>query len=266
MVFYLIWYYTIPFFSPYGKNITSGSNIKIVVVVITALYLFLYFVISSIRSFQKPWKSFFLVSITTLLIFGLIPSVYYVGHEFIKAKNKIIMEKTRMRSLKAQINDANKLIRELMAKLEYERKENEKLRDQLNETNRKTESNVVGYNSKDDIIIQKKPNKMLSIRKADSETGNTDSDTRNQVILFKVQIISSNTRLATNSPQLKGLKNVWEYIDNGLYKYTVGNQKDLKSASVLQSELRRKGFVGAFVVAFKNGKRIPVKEALKFLN
>ena len=92
LVFYLIWYYTIPYFSPYGKNITDGPNIEIVVVIITALYLFLYFLISSIRSFQKPLKSFFLVSIVTLLIFGLIPSVYYARNELMKANNKIRME------------------------------------------------------------------------------------------------------------------------------------------------------------------------------
>jgi N-acetylmuramoyl-L-alanine amidase len=91
---------------------------------------------------------------------------------------------------------------------------------------------------------------------------NTDSDTKNQEIIFKIQIIASSTRLATNSPQLKGLKNVWEYKDSGLYKYTVGNQKDLKSASALQSKFRRKGFVGAFVVAFRNGQRIPMKKAI----
>ncbi|MFZ0484185.1 MAG: hypothetical protein WAL93_12415, partial [Desulfobacterales bacterium] len=83
--------------------------------------------------------------------------------------------------------------------------------------------------------------------------------------IFKVQIISSDNRLAINSPQFNGLKNVWEYKDSGLYKYTVGNQKDLKSASGLQSEFRSKGFSGAFVVAFKNGKRIPVREALRLL-
>jgi len=54
LVAYLIWYYTIPYFSPYGKNITDGLNVEMVVVGITVLYLFLYFSILSIRSFQTP--------------------------------------------------------------------------------------------------------------------------------------------------------------------------------------------------------------------
>ena len=232
---------------------------------ITALYLFLYFLISSIKSFQRPWKSFFFVSTITLLTVGLIPSVYYVGYEFIKANNKINKEKIRMKKLKTQINGANKSITELIAKLEYERKENDNLRKQLNEIIKKTESNKRGNNTKGDIVFQKKSNKEFSTIKTNSELSNTDEVIKNQEITFKVQIISSDTRLSIDSPQFKGLKNIWEYKDRGLYKYTVGNQIDLKSATKIQSEFRRKGFNGAFVVAFKNGKRIPVKEALKLL-
>jgi N-acetylmuramoyl-L-alanine amidase len=94
---------------------------------------------------------------------------------------------------------------------------------------------------------------------------NKKSDTINQEIIFKVQILSSSVRLATNTPLLKDIGDVWEYKENGLYKYTVGSQIDLKSASELQSEVRNKGFSGAFVVAFKNGKRITVRDARKLL-
>jgi N-acetylmuramoyl-L-alanine amidase len=147
--------------------------------------------------------------------------------------------------------------------LEYERKENDNLREQLNEIIKKTESDKRGNNTKGDIVVQKKSNKEFSTIKTNSELSNTDEVTKNQEITFKVQIISSDTRLSIDSPQFKGLKNIWEYKDRGLYKYTVGNQIDLKSATKIQSEFRRKGFNGAFVVAFKNGKRIPVKEVLK---
>jgi N-acetylmuramoyl-L-alanine amidase len=165
------------------------------------------------------------------------------------------------------INDtANKSITELQAKLESERKENDKLRTQLYEIIRKTKSSGKEHKTKGDIVIQAKSNKDFSKIKIYSEVGNTDLDIKNQEIIFKVQIISSSTRLATNSTQFMGLKNVWEDKDSGLYKYTIGNQKDLKSASALQSEFRSKGFRGAFVVAFKNGKRIPVREAQRLLN
>jgi hypothetical protein len=85
-------------------------------------------------------------------------------------------------------------------------------------------------------------------------------------IIFKVQILSSKNPLELNSPWFKGLKNICEYKDSGLYKYTIGNNKDIKSASELQSELRKKGFGDAFVVAFQNGERIPLIKALRFLN
>jgi hypothetical protein len=254
---YLIWYFTI---LPYPHNVKN-----IVIVGLTVLYIFLYFLISSIRSFQKPLKSLFFVSTTTLLTLALIISVYYVWNQFVRANNKIKIEKIRMRKLEAQIDEANKSISKFLAKLEYERKENEKLREQLNEIIKKTKSKEGENNTKGNIVIQTKLNKDFSKRKINSETGNTDLDKKNQKIIFKVQIISSSTRLATNSPQFKDLKNVWEYKDKGIYKYTVGNHLDLKSASALQSEVRRKGFNGAFVVAFKNGKRITVRDAKKFL-
>ncbi len=48
------------------------------------------------------------------------------------------------------------------------------------------------------------------------------------------------------------------------YGYEGGSQRLIRAA--LQSEFRRKGFSGAFVVTFKNGKRVPVREALRLLN
>ncbi len=275
LVVYLIWYYKIWHYSQYQKNITDAPYLGIVTVVvgITALYLFLYYLILSIRLFQTPWKSFFLVSIITLLTFFLIPSVYYARYQFIRAEEKIYTEKKRMKEIEAKLNNAiaendaaKNYIAKLQVNLESKHKENDKLRKQLNETIRKMKSLEEEHKIKGDVVVQTKSNKDFSKIKINSDVGNTDSDTKNQGIIFKVQIIASSTRLATNSPQFKGLKNVWEYKDSDLYKYTVGNQKDLKSAYALQSEFRRKGFVGAFVVAFKNGKRIPVREALSLPN
>ena len=282
--FYFIWYWTKGYylFNEMRYSDTYLLEIAVVVFAITVIYIFSFLFILSARSVQKFWTSFFLVSIITLLTFFLIPSSYYASYHFEKAKNKLRIErdkekvrteKKRMKEIEAKLNEAikknytsKKFIKGLQASLKSERKENVKLRKQLNETIRKTKSLEEEHKTKEDVVEQAKSNKEFSKIKINSEVVKTDSDTKSQEIIFKVQITSSSTRLSTNSPQFKGLKNVWEYKDRGLYKYTVGNQKDLKSTSALQSEFRRKGFSGAFVVAFKNGKRIPVREAKRLLN
>ena len=199
-------------------------------------------------------------------------------------KEKLQTEQKRMKESESKLNNsllvndiAKTSITELQAKLESERKENDNLRKKLNETIRNLKSKdeiILTLRSKlkevskvaDGVIENGKSNKDSPEVKIKSKVDNTDLDSIEQEIIFKVQIISSDTLLPINSPKLKGLNNVWEYEDGGLHKYTVGNEKDFKSASVLQSELRRMGFVGAFVAAFKNGKRIPIREARKLLN
>jgi len=164
------------------------------------------------------------------------------------------------------INDVeNKSITKLQAKMEYAHKENDEFRNKINEIIRNTKSLEEEHKTKGSDVIQVKSKKDLSEIEVNSDADKTDFETKNQEIIFKIQITSSSNRLSANSPQFKGLKNIWEYKHKGLYKYTVGNQKDLKSASVLQSECRSKGFTEAFVVAFKNGKRITVRDARKLL-
>ena len=280
--FYITWYWTKGYhlFNEMRYSDTYLLEIAAVVFAITVIYFFSLLLILFTKSLQAFWTSFFVVSIITILTFFLIPSSYYASYHFERAKEKVRIERAkenarteqkRMKEIEAKLNEANKknynsekFITGLQATLKSVREKNVKLRKQLNEITRKTKSLEEEQKTKNDIVAQAKSNKNIS--KINSKMVNTESDTKNQEIIFKVQITSSSTRLAKNSSQFKGLESVWEYKDSGLYKYTVGNQKDLKSASVLQSKLRKKGFSGAFVVAFKNGKRIPLREALKLLN
>ena len=117
--------------------------------------------------------------------------------------------------------------------------------------------------TKKDVFVKTGSNIDVSgKREKNKGQGKTDSDAKNQEIIFKVQILSSKSPLATNSPKFKGLKNVREYKHGGLYKYALGNKRDLQSAIGLQSEIRKGGFSDAFVVAYQNGKRISMKVAL----
>jgi len=113
-------------------------------------------------------------------------------------------------------------------------------------------------------MVEAKSKKVdFEAKKENQENVAAESGNINKEIIFKVQVLSSENPLGSDSLRFNGLKNVWEYQDGGLYKYTIGNKRDIQSASALQSELRKKGFSDAFVVAFKNGKRIPVREALR---
>ena len=84
-------------------------------------------------------------------------------------------------------------------------------------------------------------------------------------VVFKVQVVTSSEPLSATDPRLKG-QDVWQYQQDGLYKFTVGNTVDFEEITKLQAELRNLGFTGAFVVAFKNGERIKVSEAREILN
>jgi uncharacterized coiled-coil protein SlyX len=260
LLVFRIWYYTTD---------TPIMETFVIILIITVLYLLLYLFILIVRSLQRPWKSFLAISIITLLTLVLIQTDYLKKYRLKRTKEKKLSEiiqltkENRMRELEVNIVDAHKTITWLKEMLMFSQNENDKLKKQLNEIIGKTKSQEE-QKTKSDVVIQKISNKDFS--NINSEADNIDLDTKNQEIIFKVQIISSSTRLAKNSQQFKGLKNIWEYKENDLYKYTIGRQKDLKSAIALQSEFRRKGFTGACVIAFKNRKRIPVREAIKLLN
>ncbi|HLP54500.1 MAG TPA: N-acetylmuramoyl-L-alanine amidase [Fluviicola sp.] len=91
----------------------------------------------------------------------------------------------------------------------------------------------------------------------------TPEKTTSSKVIFRVQVETSDTKIATNSARFKGLS-VYEYKQDNLYKYTIGSfENDLSAANKYKNELREKGFSNAFVVAFQNGERISLEKAIK---
>ncbi|MEN9971828.1 MAG: hypothetical protein RIS20_175 [Bacteroidota bacterium] len=82
-------------------------------------------------------------------------------------------------------------------------------------------------------------------------------------LVFRVQIETSDKKIALNSSRFKGLE-VFEYEENNIFKYCTGTYKnDLAGAKNYKNELIEKGFNHAFVAAFLNGERISIEKAIK---
>lgn len=85
-----------------------------------------------------------------------------------------------------------------------------------------------------------------------------------QILTFKIQIYASKDPIFLAPINFKGIENVEEYEDGGLFKYTYGGVSDFGYASdVLLNQVRRIGYKDAFVVVFLNGKRISLEKAFE---
>lgn len=82
-------------------------------------------------------------------------------------------------------------------------------------------------------------------------------------VMFKVQIATSSRDLDTKPSNFKGLNSVSKKPDGNLVRYFYGETTQYQKANKLKDEARQKGFSDAFVVAFRDGKKISIKEALK---
>lgn len=80
--------------------------------------------------------------------------------------------------------------------------------------------------------------------------------------VFKIQILTSEKKLPANSKQFKGLKPVNHYREKGLYKYTYGESTDYNKVIRTKRQIATK-FKDAFIIAFKDGQKMNVNEAIK---
>ena len=80
--------------------------------------------------------------------------------------------------------------------------------------------------------------------------------------VFKVQILSSASKVKVTDARFKGLSGVESYQDGGMYKYTVGSSTNYNEIYRLRKEVAQK-IPEAFIIAFKGGKRVDVNAAIR---
>ena len=85
----------------------------------------------------------------------------------------------------------------------------------------------------------------------------------NETILYKVQIAATSKAIEPKPNNFKGLRNITREKEGGMYKYFYGNTSTYDTIKKLEEEAMKKGYKTSFIVAFKDGKKISLTEALK---
>lgn len=80
---------------------------------------------------------------------------------------------------------------------------------------------------------------------------------------FKVQLSASGKKLELVPSNFNGLSNISVSSEGNLYKYMYGETTNYNEAKRLLSEAKSKGYSSAFLIAFKNGKKVSIQDALK---
>ncbi|MEJ8768999.1 N-acetylmuramoyl-L-alanine amidase [Prevotella sp. HCN-7019] len=80
--------------------------------------------------------------------------------------------------------------------------------------------------------------------------------------VFKIQILVSSLNLKDGDSHLKGLTGCERYEENGLQKYTYGASENYNEIYRLRKLILDK-FPEAFIIAFKDGQKMNVNEAIK---
>ncbi|HSD08458.1 N-acetylmuramoyl-L-alanine amidase [Flavobacterium sp.] len=82
-------------------------------------------------------------------------------------------------------------------------------------------------------------------------------------VIYKIQLSATKKKLALSPKNFNGLKNVSVVFEDNLYKYQYGESTDYEDAKSQLKVVKAKGFESAYLIAFKNGKKISIQEAIK---
>lgn len=85
-------------------------------------------------------------------------------------------------------------------------------------------------------------------------------------IVFKVQLMASKKDIALQASNFGGLNKLSKERFNEFHRYMYGNTDSFTQAKLLKSNADAKGYPTSYIVAYKDGVRIPTPEAIKLVS
>lgn len=120
-------------------------------------------------------------------------------------------------------------------------------------------------------VADKGPEKEAVKKEAENTAASAGSQQATEVaeeagIVFKVQLMAVTKEIPLTPANFKGLNTLSSERYNNMYRILYGNTLSYDQAKLLQAGARQKGYSQAYIVAYRDGERIPVKKALQYLS
>jgi N-acetylmuramoyl-L-alanine amidase len=82
-------------------------------------------------------------------------------------------------------------------------------------------------------------------------------------VVFKVQLMASGKNIALEGSNFNGLNELSREPYKNMFRYMYGNASTFEAAKKLKQDADAKGYTTSYIVAYKNGVRVPITDALK---
>jgi len=82
-------------------------------------------------------------------------------------------------------------------------------------------------------------------------------------VVFKVQLLATSKRISLVKENFNGLDELSTQPFKNLFRYMYGNTSSYNEAEILKAQALAKGYKNAYIVSYKDGKRVPLSSVLK---
>lgn len=123
----------------------------------------------------------------------------------------------------------------------------------------KPTENIDANNSKPNSVAGNEIIEELKVKPVESKPPQKTES----AVIYKVQFTTFPREIPLSDKRFSKIQQIEMYFHDGLYKYTSGSFSSFSDASAHQNKIRKSGYGDAFVVAFLNGQRIRIDDALK---